>query len=153
MITDNSLPLDLDLNSVDTSLPLIANGALVDLQVVKMEKKPTKTPGGELLAIEFKTTGPSQSVKGDELAAGVHVFHNINLKPTGKATPQMVVQNIAQFTQAAGFTGNLGEFINGGFASLNGSTVRAKIAYIPEGPDKTGVVRRAKNEVALFIKQ
>lgn len=146
----SALPLDTDLNSIDTSFPLINNGEIVDLTINKLEKKPT-SKGGEMLAIELKTASPTKSVKGDELAPGVTVFHNINLVATGKATPQMVMQNIAQFTQAVGFQGTLADFLNG-YMSLQGKTVRAKIAYVPEGPDKTGTVRRAKNEIALFIK-
>jgi len=152
MQTTTAMPLDIDLNSVDTSMPLINNNEIVDLTVSKLEKKPTKTPGGQILSLEFKTATPCKSVKGEDLSPGVTVFHNINLVPTGKATADMVVRNIAQFTQAAGFSGTLADFINGGFATLQGKVVRAKVAYIPEGPDKTGVLRRAKNEISVFMK-
>jgi hypothetical protein len=146
------LPLDLDLNSIDTSYPLIENGAILDFNIDKVE--PRQTAGGSpMIALTFKSTTPARAVKGDVLQPGVSVFHNINLAATGKATPQMVTQNIAQLTQAVGWTGTLGEFVNGGYMGLQGRQVRAKVAYIPEGPDKKGVVRRAKNEIALFIKQ
>ena len=151
-MADTALPLDIDLNSIDTSFPLIQNGAIVDLTVDKVENVQTKA-NSPMLKLTLKTTTPVASVKGDTLNAGVTVFHNINLAPTGKATGQMVAQNIAQFTQALGLGGTLGEFINGGYMQAQGRSVRAKIAYIPEGADKTGVIRKAKNEISSFVKQ
>lgn len=152
METSNVLPLDLDLNSIDTSFPLIANGAIVDLSIDKVEAATTKA-NSPMLKLTFKTATPVQSVKGDNMAPGVTVFHNLNLAATGKATPQMVSQNIAQLTQALGMGGTLGEFINGGYMTMQGKVVRAKVAYIPEGPDKGGTLRKAKNEISSFIKQ
>jgi hypothetical protein len=152
MENSTALPLDLDLNSVDTSFPLIENGAIVDFNIEKIEAKNTAV-GTPMLAFIFKSTSPAKSVQGEVLNAGVTVFHNLNLAATGKATPMMVTQNIAQLTQAVGYTGKLGEFINGGYMSMQGRSFRAKVAYIPEGPDKKGIMRRAKNEIALFIKQ
>jgi hypothetical protein len=152
MDTSTSLPLDIDLNSIDTSFPLIANGAIADFVVEKIEAGTTKA-NAPMLKLTLKTTSPVASVKGDTLNAGVSVFHNINLSATGKATPQMVAQNIAAFAQAVGLTGSLGEFINGGYMAAQGRPVRVKVAYIPEGPDKSGTLRKAKNEVGSFIKQ
>src|ERR1019366_4335529 len=151
-MANEALALDMDLNSIDTSFPLIAAGAIADFQVEKIEAVTTKA-NSPMLKLTLKSTSPVASVKGDTLNPGVTVFHNINLAPTGKATAQMVAQNIAQFTQAMGITGTLGAFINGGYMQAQGRTVRVKVAYIPEGPDKTGVVRKAKNEVSSFVKQ
>lgn len=152
MDTTNALPLDIDLNSIDTSFPLIAAGAIVDMSIDKVEAATTKA-NSPMLKLTFKSTTPVQSVKGDVLPPGVTVFHNLNLAATGKATPQMVAQNIAQLTQALCMSGTLGEFINGGYMTMQGKVVRAKIAYIPEGPDKSGTLRKAKNEISSFIKQ
>jgi hypothetical protein len=145
-------PLDLDLNSVDTSMPLINNGEIVEFELVKIEKKPTKDGKANYLAIDHKSTTPTKGIKGEDLQPGVHVFNNIMLAPTGKGTWDMVTKNIAAITQAAGVPQKLGEFLDGGYSALQGARVKAKIAFIAEGPDKTGVVRRAKNEVSVYIK-
>ena len=152
-MSDNIMPpLDLDLNSVDTSMPLINNGEIVDFTIVKVEKKTTKDGKTPMLSIDHKSVTPTRDVSGKELMPGVHVFNNIMLAPSGKGTWDMVARNIAGLTQAAGLQTTLGDFINGGFNTLNGAQVRAKIAYVPEGPDKTGTVRRAKNEIAVYLK-
>jgi len=144
-------PLDIDLNSVDTSMPLIADGQLVDFTLVKVEKVKTKA-GGDMLSIQHKSITPTKAADGKDLFPGVLVFGNLNLAPSGKGTWDMVVRNIAAITQAAGITGTLAEFLNGGWQQLQGKTVRGKVHYVPEGPDKTGVVRKAKNEISLYIK-
>ena len=146
-------PLDLDLNSVDTSMPLINNGEIVDFVIVKVEKKPTKDGKASMLSIDHKSTSVAKGLKNEDLQPGVHVFNNIMLAPTGKATWDMVVKNIAALTQAAGIATNLNDFLNGGYSALQGGAVRAKVGYTPEGPDKTGTMRRAKNEIAIYIKQ
>jgi hypothetical protein len=145
-------PLDLDLNSVDTSMPLIHDNEVVDFRIDKIEKKKTKDGKADMLAITHKSLSPTRGVKDETLQPGVMVFNNVVLAPTGKATWDMVLRNIAALTQAAGCQMSLGDFINGGFMTLQGATVRAKVAYTAEGPDKTGVVRRAKNEIGLYIK-
>lgn len=146
-------PLDLDLNSVDTSRPLIRGNEIVDFLVAKIEVKPSKKdPTAKYLSIEHKSVSPTKSVKDEDLQPGIVVFNNIMLAPTGKATWEMVARNIAALTQSAGISQTLGEFINGGFNALAGATVRAKVSYIPEGPDATGVVRQAKNEIGFYIK-
>ena len=151
-ITNASL-LDLDLSSVDTSLPLIADREVVDFIVDGVEKKLT-SKGDEMVALKLKSITPTRSVKGEDLQPGVLVFHNINLVPTGKATMDMVVRNLAEVIQAAGLSGvTYQDFKSSRYTELQGKTLRARVAYIPEGPDKTGVVRRAKNEVGLFVRQ
>lgn len=151
--TDQMPPLDLDLNSVDTSMPLINGGEIVDFIVAKVEKKKTADGKADFLALDLKSTSVAKGLKGDDLQPGVHVYDNVMLAPTGKATWDMVVKNIASVTQGAGIATNLNDFLNGGFSSLQGASVRAKVGYTPEGPDKKGVHRRAKNEIALYIKQ
>lgn len=147
-------PLSTDLSSVDTSLPLIADGKIVDFNIEKIEQAATKDGKGVYLSIDHKSITQTDSVKGDPLLPGsVHVFNNINLIPTGKATWDMIERNIAAIAQAAGLTMGTTEFIKGGWMQLNGKTVRAKVSYVPEGPDKSGVTRRAKNEIAVYLKQ
>lgn len=145
-------PLDLDLNSVDTSMPLINNGEIVEFELVKIEKRLTKDSKASILAIDHKSTTPTKGIKGEDLQPGVHVFNNIMLAPTGKATWDMVTKNIASIMQAAGISQTLGEFLNGGYSALQGARVKAKIAFKAEGPDKDQIVRRARNEVSVYIK-
>ena len=150
---NNASLLDLDLSSVDTSLPLIADREVVDFIVDGVEKKPT-TNGGEMVALKLKSITPTRSVKGEDLQPGVLLFHNINLVPTGKATLDMVVRNLAEVIQAAGLSGvTYPDFKASRYTELQGKQLRVRVAYVPEGPDKKGIVRRAKNEVGLFVKQ
>jgi hypothetical protein len=153
MITPIAPPLDIDLNTVDTSMPLIANGEVVDFNFAKIEVKETNKKDGLYLNVDLKTVSPTKSVKNETLNPGMHVFATLMLNPTGKGTWEMVQRNIAEVTQATGLSCTLSEFINGGWQQLQGRNVRAKVAYIPEGPDKTGTVRKAKNEVAVYLKQ
>lgn len=145
-------PLDLDLNTVDTSMPLIADNSIVDLQIAKVEKKPTKTPGVEMLNLDMITTTPSKAQDGADLGAGIHVFHNLLLHPSGKGTWEMVARNIAALTQAAGIQTTYGDIIANPIAVLQGQNVRAKLKVQPEGVDKNGKSFRAKNEVSVFMK-
>lgn len=150
--TTVAMPLDTDLNQIDTSFPLAANGSVIDFSIDKVEKKQNASKV-DMLAIELKSASPTTSVKGDQLLPGaIKVFHNINLAPSGKATVQMVAANIGEFAQAVGLTGTLGEFINGGYMQAQGRQVRATVNYVAEGPDKKGINRKAKNEIGHFMK-
>lgn len=145
-------PLDLDLNSVDTSMPLIADGSIVDLQIAKVEKKDTKTPGVQMLSLDMTTTTPCKAQDGADLGAGIHVFHNLVLAPSGKGTWDMVARNIAAVTQAAGVATTYGDLVANPVVVLQGQNVRAKIKVVPEGVTKEGKAFRAKNEVSVFMK-
>jgi hypothetical protein len=133
-------------------MPLIADGSIVDLSFVKVEEKPTKTPGVEMLSLDMVTTGPSKAQDGADLGAGIHVFHNLVLSPSGKGTWDMVARNIASVTQAAGVTTTYGDLVANPVAVLQGQNVRAKIRVVPEGVTKEGKAFRAKNEVSVFMK-
>jgi hypothetical protein len=152
MTETNMPPLDLDLNSVDTSMPLINGGNIVDFVAVKVEKKTTSDGTTPMLSIDWKSTGPTTDVKGQPLNAGVHLFDNVMLAPSGKSNWDMVVRNIASVVQAAGLQTNLNDFLQGGYSSLQGAAVRIKVGFVPEGPDKKGIHRRAKNEVSVYMK-
>lgn len=154
MDTNLALPLDIDLNSVDTSFPQIANGEIVDFVIDKVELGSTnKEPKVPMLKLNLKSLTPTKAVKGETLEPGIGLFHNLLLGLSGKMTKDQLVKGIASVTQAAGWSGNLNDFINGGYMTLQGMQVRVKVAFIPEGPDKSGTIRRAKNEVGLFIKK
>lgn len=153
-------PLDIDLNTVDTSMPLIADGSIADLQIKKVELKNTSTPGVQMLAIDFATTSPTKAQDGADLGAGIHVFHNLVLVPSGKGTWDMVARNVGALVQNAGvqvpgssFAEQLQNLTANYVALLQGAQVRAKLKVQPEGVDKkTGKSFRAKNEVSVFMK-
>jgi hypothetical protein len=151
-------PLDIDLNTIDTSMPLIADNSLADFTIAKVELRKTKA-GGDMLGIDATTTGPTKSQDGHDLGSGIHVFTNLNLAPSGKSDWTIVARNIASLTQAAGV-----QFDGGGLAQqieqlrtdhvalLTGKQFRAKVGITPAGVDKNGRAYRAKNEFTVFLK-
>lgn len=145
--------LDTDLSTVDTSLPLFADNSIIDFIIDKVEQKPTKDGKGVMLSIDHKSITAGNTFDGKPLNPGAHVFNNIMLVPTGKADWDMVTRNIAALTQGVGMSVSLADFIRGRWMELQGKTVRAKVSYVPAGLDRTNVMRRAKNEIALYIKQ
>ncbi len=164
MSDTNANPLNMSLNDMDTSIPLLATDTY-DLRITKAEVGETKGANGAakvpLLKLELVTQDPAKSVKDESLPAGQKVFTNIMLAPTGKSDWGMVGRNVAAFIQSAQF--DLSPYGSNGMDQLRavptwhkmleGRTVRAKVSYVPEGPDKTGVHRQAKNEVAYFSKR
>ena len=143
-------PLDLDLNTVDTSLPLLAPG-IYDLQIAKVEPKQSKA-GAAMFSLDLVTTGPAESQEGTQLGAGIHVFSNLNIAPSGKSTWEIVIRNIAAVTQSAGIQTNYGEFAANGPALLQGKVCRCKVGIVPAGTDKNGKSFRAKNEIEVWMK-
>lgn len=143
-------PLDMDLNSIDTSIPLLEDG-IYDLQVAKVEKAKSKS-GGDMLKLDYVTTAPAMSRSKDQLGAGIHVFDQCMLAPSGKSDWGMVVRNIAAITQSTQLTGTVGDFLNGGYVGLQGRALRVKIGFEPEGVDKNGKSFKAKNVISLYIK-
>jgi hypothetical protein len=143
-------PLDLDLNTIDTSMPMLADG-IYDLSIAAVTSKMTKA-NAPMFNLDLVTTSPSQSLDGNTLGAGVHVFHNLNLQPSGKATWDMVLRNIATVTQACGVATTYGEFAANGPALLQGHVARVKVGNVPAGVDKNGKAFRAKNEIVSWMK-
>lgn len=147
--------MDTDLATVDISVPMLADG-IYDLQVSKVEIKPTQTPGGEMISLELTTTAPATSRTGQMLHPGVKIFHNVNTKPTGKATWDMVKQGLGGLVQAAAFPpgvaslGNIPVWVN----QLQGKILRAKVEYAPAGVNaKNGKAFKEKNLIAYFSKR
>jgi hypothetical protein len=143
-------PLDLDLNTIDTSMPLLAPG-IYDLQFIKVEAKTTKA-NSPMLSLDLVTTAPAQSQDGTQLGAGIHVFSNLNLAPAGKATWEIVVRNVASVTQSVGLQTSYGEFVANAPALLQGKVARCKVGVVPAGVDKNGKNYRAKNEIEVWMK-
>jgi hypothetical protein len=146
-------PLDLDLNTVDTSMPLIAEGSVADFRFVKVEKRNTATPGVTMLSLDAVTASPTKAQDGNDLGEGIHVFHNLVLSPSGKANWDMVIRNIASVTQSCGVSCTYAELCDNAPALLQGKTFRARVGISPAGVDrKTGKSFRAKNELTVFMK-
>jgi len=143
-------PLDMDLNSVDLSLPLVADG-IYDLRIEKAEIKPTSS-GGAMISLDFVTTAPCTSQKGEPLGAGIHIFDNVNTVPTGKATMDMVVRNVAALVQAAKIQGATMQNVPTWVPQLTGRVLRAKVSFQPEGVSKAGKAFKAKNVIASYVK-
>lgn len=143
-------PLDLDLNSVDTSLPLLAKG-VYQLQITKVEKKQSSS-GIPMINLELSTTGPSKSVEGRDLGPNIKVFHNLNLAPSGKATWEMVTRNVAAVVQATGTSATWNDIMSNPVGVFQGQSCQCSIDIAPAGVDKTGKPYRAKNEIVVFMK-
>ena len=148
----NIMPFDLDLSTVDTSIPLIADKQLVEVVISKVVKGKSKT-GQAMLQIELSTTSPVDSVTpGETINPGAKLFTNIMLEPSGKSDWGMVKRNVGEFVQGVSFGPvQWQEFVNVRFAELQGKTGTVRVGYVAEGPDKTGVFRKAKNEVNMWI--
>ena len=142
-------PLDLDLNSIDTSMPLLAEG-IYDLQVANVGTK-TTAANQPMLTLDLVTTAPAQAQDGTQLGAGIHVFHNLNLQPSGKATWEIVLRNIAEVTQAMGVATTYGE-LTANPQLLAGKTPRCKVVCVPAGVSKSGKAFKAKNEISTWMK-
>lgn len=147
---NQNAPLDMDLSTIDLSLPLIADG-IYDVRVEKAEMKQTSA-GHPMIALELVTTAPATSIKGEPLNAGVRIFDNINTVATGKATMEMVQRNVAGLVQAAKLTGATMPTIPQWAPQLVGRILRVKVGYQPEGISKTGKPFKAKNVIAAYLK-
>lgn len=148
-------PLDMDLSTVDTSMPLLKDNEIYQFKIDKAEIKPTNDSKGRYISLDMVTTMPAKGIKNEDFGPGIHVFDNQNVIPTGKATWDMIKRNVAALIQAIeggiqGATlGNVDQWVS----QLNGRTLRAKIGFVPEGiSKKDGKAYRAKNEVLLYIK-
>ena len=147
-------PLDTDLAVIDISMPLLADG-VYDFNIAKAELKPT-AGGGEMIHLDLVTVDPAMSRTGSMLGAGVHCFNNVNTKPTGKATMDMVKQNMGSLVQAVQFPPGVAGLSNvpQWVPQLIGRVVRCKIGYRPAGVSaKNGKAYKEQNEVLYFTKK
>lgn len=146
-------PLNEDLMSLDTSMPLVDPG-IYDLKVEKVEIKLTEKDSAPMLKLELSTTAPAKGTKGETLAAGVRVFDNIMLQPTGKATADMVARRVAMLLQAAVIPG-LGSVpaVKANPNLLQGAVLRCKVGYERAGTSNTGKSFPEKNVIDLYVKK
>lgn len=148
-------PLDVDLATVDTSMPLLKDNEFYQFSIDKAELKPTKDGKAAFLSLDCKTMMPAMSIKGEQLGAGIHVFGNIMVSPSGKSTWDMVQRNLGEFVQSiqGGMPGARLSNVKEWYPTLPGRSFIAKVGFAPEGVDqKTGKAFKAKNEFILFRK-
>ena len=147
-MTDNLL--DVDLGSVDTSMPLLAPG-IYELKVEKAELANTKDGQGRMLNLELSTTAPAQSNTGDDIGAGVRVFHGVLFTPKGKMTADMVKRSMGEVVQSAAMSVKLGE-IDQWHKQLEGKVLKTRVVVEPERSGPNGETYRARNSVKAFLK-
>ena len=161
-MNENEIPmLDLDLNTLETSLPVIKPG-IYELVIKNAEIiQPTVAGKAPALKLTMESTTPLESVpdaegKVTQVEVGHPFFAQTQLAPTGKASWKMVAQNIAQVTQALRprIEGKLSLPVDPWFKQLEGRTVRVKVAALPsrENPKQPGSMLRATNQVDEWYK-
>lgn len=162
-VTQSAPPLDGDLGSVNTERPLLQDG-YYDLRIAKAELKPTKA-GGQMISLEYETLAPAKTMDQRDVGPGIKVFDNLNIAPTGKATWQMVIENVAVVAKAVGFVKEKGwnwaqyganteaqvKNAQAWIPQLLGRTFRAKVGNEPAGTDKNGKAFRAKNKIVTYV--
>lgn len=150
-------PLDIDLNAVDTSLPLIADSdQIYEVQVAEVNPGSTKA-GAPMIKLRMDTITPTKSAATDtapsrDLGPGIPIFENINLQPSGKSDWGMVTRNVGSVVQT--FIGRhvtWAEFVANAPTLLQGQTGRVKIGVEPAGTDKNGKAFKAKNVIKLWL--
>lgn len=152
--------LSMDLNAIETSLPVV-RGDIYELRIAKSEivkpEDPAKAPAWRLT---METTAPTVDINGKPVDPGHPIFTQTQLKPTGKATMKMVVQNLAAIVQALKprLDGNI---VMGTDADpipwhnlTVGRLVRVRVNALParENPKVPGQMFRATNQVDEFFK-
>ncbi len=146
-------PLDLDLSKVDISMPLLADGTY-DFVCEKAEQKATKDGKGSMISLDYKTLNPAKARDGSDLGAGIHVFDNCMVVPTGKGTWDMVARNAGAIIQGARPAMPPGcnlQNVAQWAPQLVGKTFRLKIGYAPAGTSKDGKAFKEKNTVELYV--
>lgn len=161
---NGAAPLDIDLGSIDTSMPLLKAEEYYDFVIKKAEVRDTAR-GGEMIHVELSTVNPATDMKGASLGAGIMVFDNVNCKAGPGAKPaaaEMAVKNTASLVQAAGFTGYqaFGKTAKEQLAAarqwapqLNGLTLRARVGYEGPGTSPSGKSFKEKNVITLYVKK
>ncbi|MDE2097263.1 MAG: hypothetical protein KGL39_08480 [Patescibacteria group bacterium] len=151
-------PLDVDLNTIDTTLPLLEGGGKIYELVCAMVTPGLTKAGAPILKLQLNTTEPSRSQDGRDLGPGIPVFENLNLAPSGKATWDMVARNIGAVVQGFGvqvqgtnFPEQLAYLTNNSQAILQGQICRCKVGIEPAGIDKNGKSFKAKNVIEVWL--
>ncbi len=151
MSTNIAPPLDLDLSSVDTGFSLLAP-AFYDVVIDKVEIKKTNDGKADMISLGYKTLQPAKSNKDEQLGAGIYVFDNIMLSPTGKATWDQIVKNVGALVQAVPLpAGTKLPDAPVWVPTLQGRTIRIQVAVAPAGISAAGKSYKEKNEVTGYV--
>ena len=126
-----------DATNVEPSAPIeILPPGKYPVQIIKSEMKNTKAGTGQLLALEMEIIdGPSKGRK---------LWENLNLV---NSNPQ--AQEIAQRTLSA-ICHAVGRLQVSDSEELHFKPMIASVEVEPEGPDKNGVHRKARNSIKGF---
>jgi len=156
--------LDLDLNSVDTSFPIIKAG-IYDMVIKESSVADNKASDGKNWVFKLATTIPTDGVKGEKFDIGHIVTSQLSLKTksekkTEDQMKEIIVKNAARILQAirppvTGITGK--DLFDGSFEvkckALQGRMIRVKLDALPERKDKeSGKTLSPTNDIAQFIK-
>lgn len=148
--------LSMDLNTVETSLPVLKPGTYECRIAVSEIEQPTDPAKAASWHLRLETVGPATDVDGKPVDPGHPFFTQCQLAPTGKATMKMVVQNIAQVVQALRprIDGQITLPIDPWHKMVEGKVVRVEVESLPrrENPKAPGSFFNATNRVARFYK-
>lgn len=137
---------DIDLSGVDTTMPLLKNGAY-EFTIGEMSREQSDRTGGTYLLIQLKLAEEAEDIKGNPLSPGYPVRHIISLVASEKYDP---IKNVAQFHEALG---DKGMKFDPTFAQYTGQTIVAKTKVEPEREDKeTGDVYPPSVRIASFVR-
>jgi hypothetical protein len=126
-----------DATNVEPSAPIeILPPGKYPVQIVKSEMKDTKAGTGQLLALEMEII--------DGPAKGRKLWENLNL-----VNPNPQAQEIAQRTLSA-ICHAVGRLQVSDSEELHFKPMIATVEVEPEGPDKNGVHRKARNSIKGF---
>jgi len=126
-----------DATNVEPSAPIeILPPGKYPVQIVKSEMKDTKAGTGQLLALEMEII--------DGPAKGRRLWENLNL-----VNPNPQAQEIAQRTLSA-ICHAVGRLQVSDSEELHFKPMIATVEVEPEGPDKNGVHRKARNIIKGF---
>lgn len=148
----NEIPLlDLDLNTIETKLPVVKPG-IYECRIAKSEVVKADDPSkADAWKLTIETTGPTVSVDDKPVDPGHPFFLQTQLRPTGKATMKMVAQNIGQIVQGLRprIDGKLSLPIDPWHKQAEGRMVRVRVNALParENPKVPGQMFRATNQV------
>ena len=137
--TTESFIIDVDLTSVETSMPVLQAG-LYDLRIASLTKEENKDKTGDNLKVKFLTVDPAVSTQGKDLAPGVplFVYYPLQKKEGGKESNFDWKTNLASLQEAA-----LGEKrVQFATAELIGLIVRATVKVEPyAGSDSNKIAK------------
>ena len=129
-------PLDANVDDVDTSYPVLAQGNY-NLRIKSAKKQPNKAQTGENLVIAFETIDSARSNKGVDIAPGFVITHYISVtprEPEGEKrgyTVEDIKKSVAELAKAAKVKGSVREIIDNA-VQFEGTVVNAKVKIQPE---------------------